>query len=122
MSEWKAVLTISDNFDTELEVIQKAAAWGGGDMNDMLAECEYEYDGYLDADCHHISLLAVLFSQDYDRCLDASWRDFIEYGCVDDGKLEVGGYTKGNPREFFDVLVETSPRILDCDYKCTEDW
>ena len=106
-------------------IIDKAVYNSSPEMEDFLQEYAISVsDGYKDADCHHLSLLAMLFckTDKKETVANEAWRDFLS-GCYlkEDDTLDVYCRIAGNVDGFFRSLVEHSDYLESYDAVCEDD-
>lgn len=106
-------------------IIDKAVYNSSPEMEDFLQEYAISVsDGYKDADCHHLSLLAMLFckTDKKETVANEAWRDFLS-GCYlkEDDTLDVYCRIAGNVDGFFRSLVEHSDYLESYDAVCDEN-
>ena len=106
-------------------IIDKAVYNSSPEMEDFLSEYGISVsDGYKDADCHHLSLLAMLFckTDKKETVANEAWRDFLS-GCYlkEDGVLKLFCRIAGNVDGFFRSLVEHSDYLESYDAVCEDD-
>ncbi len=106
-------------------IIKKAVYDASTEMEDFLQEYGILVpEDYEDADCHHLSLLAMLFckADGKETVANEAWRDFLS-GChlEEDGTLDLYCSIAVDVDAFFSSLVEHSDYLESYDVVCNED-